>query len=478
MCTQRLLNQFFIKLPYLVATNYLTRLIFIMHKTTFFTLIFIAITTCLAQAQVPITEAFTPENTVQNRTVAPDLTCSEINYNSHPSRASGNWLELHNYGNVSINLGGFRLKEEGTLAQFLIPANTIIPPGGYLVFADDVTQFQSVFPNVTNVTGPTGIALGNNGDTVQLLDNTFAEVLRIGYLDNLPWPQCADGAGRTLENRNPNTNTGLLAPANWRDGCMGGSPGTGYSACTEPIFFNEINYKSNNFGDAGDWVEVWNRSGQAVDMSGWQLRDRNDTLRFTITNGTIVPKDSFLVFYSDLFLFNDVHPGAAPNKVGPFLFGLSGNGDILRLFDQNKDIVLSMSYNDAAPWPTEPDGQGPTLELRAPFTDLNTPTNWAASCNWGTPGRKNSPCSSGTNDLYHAPNIKIAPNPSSDRFQINIEQQATTHWQLLDLNGRSLRTGTAAQGQWTIDATPLPPACYLLRMQGEGWNTVVRLVKN
>ncbi len=448
-----------------------------MHRITLTTLLLFTISPFVGHAQITLTETYFPENTVHSRTIAPDLTCSEINYNSHPSRASGNWLELHNFGASAINLGGFRLREEGSTATFQIPANTSIPAGGYLVFSDDLAQFQGIFPSVTNVAGPTGIALGNNGDTVLLLDNTGIEVLRIGYLDNLPWPQCADGAGRTLENRNPNSNTGLLNAVNWRDGCMGGSPGTGYSACNEPIFFNEINYNSNAFGDAGDWVEIWNRSNQNADLSGWQFRDSNDTLRFTIPNGTIVPKDSFLVIYSDLFLFNDVHPGAAPNKVGPFLFGLSGNGEVIRLFDQNKDIMLSMFYNDAAPWPTEPDGQGPTLELSAPFTDLNTPENWAASCNRGTPGHKNSPCSSSTHDLYQAPQIEVAPNPSADWFRVTIDRQEATHWQLLDLTGRSLRAGTATQGQWAIDATPLPAACYFLRLQGEGWGTVVRLVK-
>jgi hypothetical protein len=407
------------------------------------------------------------------------ITCSEINYNSHPSRASGNWLELYNYGSTAINLGGFRLQEEGDATFYTIPANTSLPAGGLLVLSDDVAQFSQVYPAVNNVIGPTGITLGNNGDTVLLLDNTGAEVLRIGYLDNKPWPQCADGAGRTLENRNPTTASNLLDPANWRDGCMGGSPGTYAAPCAEPIFFNEVNYNSNDFGDAGDWVEIWNRSGQDVNMSGWQLRDRKDTLRYTVPDGTILQKDSFLVFYSNLFLFSDVHPSPSIKKVGPFLFGLSSNGDILRLFDQNKDIVLSMSYDDAAPWPLEPDGEGPTLELRAPFTDLNTPQNWAASCGWGTPGRKNSPCSSSTGEQVPAPAIAIAPNPSTGLFQVAVDQEDVTVWQLLHLDGRLVRMGTPAPGeyQWDVDAATLPFGTYLLRVQGKGWVAMERVVK-
>lgn len=450
-----------------------------MLKTTLSALFFFLILFCAnAQSQIHPNPSTNTDLQQQNNE-APDITCSEINYNSHPTKASGNWIELHNYGSSAANIGGFRLQEEGFTTFFSIPANTSIPANGYLVLSDNITQFKGVFPNVTNVIGSTGIALGNNGDTIRLLDASGATVLRIGFLDALPWPQCADGHGRTLENKVLNNNTNLLDPTRWKDGCMGGSPGVANTPCNEPLFFNEINYRSSNFGDAGDWVEIWNRSGQDVNLSGWQLRDRNDTLRFTMPNGTMVKKDSFIVFYSDLFLFTDVHPGGAvPNKVGPFEFGLSGNGDLVRLFDQNKDIVLSMFYNDAAPWPLEPDGQGPTLELRAPFTDLNVPQNWAASCGFGTPGRQNSPCSSGTNEVVLNGAVKVAPNPANGIFNISTTGVQPQQWQLYDLGGRLVKQGIVPEGQntWAVDASNWAEGMYLVKIMGEGWIATGKLV--
>ena len=439
-----------------------------MYKTVFFILFCLFLTT---QTQI------FAHKTVGNIQL-PELTCSEINYNSHPSKASGNWLELHNFGTTAINIGGYRLQEEGSAAFFTLPVNTTIPGGGYLVLSDNLAQFQGVFPAVSNVIGSTGIALGNNGDTILLLDGTGAQILRIGYLDNLPWPQCADGAGRTLENTSLTNNTNLIDPSIWRDGCMGGSPGAAFSPCTEPIFFNEINYNSSAFAEAGDWVEIWNRSGQDLNMGGWQLRDGNDTLRFTFPNTTQLKKDSFLVVYSDLFLFNDVHPGAAPNKVGPFQFGLSGNGEIVRLFDQNEDLVLSMFYNDALPWPGAPDGEGPTLELRAAFTDLNTPANWAASCGYGTPGRQNSPCSSATGEPAWTPEISVAPNPNMGAFRVNVAETQVIQWQLTDINGRVLQHGYPADGQyqWDMDASHLPAGIYCLNLSGTGWFLTKKVV--
>ena len=57
----------------------------------------------------------------------------------------------------------------------------------------------------------------------------------------------------------------------------------------------------------------------------------------------------------------------------------------------NGNIVDSLVYDDADPWPLEADGMGPTLELIHPSLDNAFGTNWSASnINGGTPGVINS----------------------------------------------------------------------------------------
>jgi hypothetical protein len=52
--------------------------------------------------------------------------------------------------------------------------------------------------------------------------------------------------------------------------------------------------------------------------------------------------------------------------------------------------IEKVSYNDAAPWPTEPDGLGPSLERVAPDLYANDPAHWEASDDaGGTPGAPN-----------------------------------------------------------------------------------------
>ena len=89
-------------------------------------------------------------------------------------------------------------------------------------------------------------------------------------------------------------------------------------------------------------------------------------------------------------MFSDVFPSVS-DVVGDFEFGLNGSGELVRLLDSDGLLVDEVEYDDIAPWPTEPDGTGPTLELIDPSLDNALGENWATSNdNGGTPGEINS----------------------------------------------------------------------------------------
>ena len=78
------------------------------------------------------------------------------------------------------------------------------------------------------------------------------------------------------------------------------------------------------------------------------------------------------------------------NYTGGFDFGLGGNGELIRLYDNSGALIDSLSYGDSDPWPKGPDGFGPTLELKNPALDNAHGSNWKTSDNHGTPGSQNS----------------------------------------------------------------------------------------
>lgn len=159
--------------------------------------------------------------------VTPQIAISEINYHSSTTLNSGDWLELHNYSNSSINISGWQLKDENGYNTFLFPVGTVIPANGYLVVAADLIKFTEVYPTVTNFIGPLGYNLSNSGGQIRLLKNDGSNYLSFYFQESTPWPPSADGLGYTCELSN---NTADPADGNsWFAGCLGGSPGRAFS---------------------------------------------------------------------------------------------------------------------------------------------------------------------------------------------------------------------------------------------------------
>ncbi len=68
---------------------------------------------------------------------------------------------------------------------------------------------------------------------------------------------------------------------------------------------------------------------------------------------------------------------------------LSNDGETLSISDANLEPILSFTFNDQAPWPTSPDGTGPSLVLVNPLEgpDHGQAASWRASTTiGGSPG--------------------------------------------------------------------------------------------
>jgi len=133
----------------------------------------------------------------------------------------------------------------------------------------------------------------------------------------------------------------------------------------------------------------YNNTDYTIDISNWKLMDSDSSHVFSIPENTILEKGGFLVIAEDLYRFKSLFP-SVENIVGETGFGFSAGGEVIRLFDENWNLIDSVEYDDQNPWPEEPDGHGPTLELKDPDLDNSLPESWAASENHGTPGTYNS----------------------------------------------------------------------------------------
>ena len=150
---------------------------------------------------------------------------------------------------------------------------------------------------------------------------------------------------------------------------------------------NEINYNSADAIDPDDWVEFFNPGLDTLDLGGWTFRDEDFRHACTLPTDTRLAPGGHLVICRDVEDFASVFPGVTPTAA--FDFGLSGGGEILRLFDADGLLVDHVAYDADGDWPEAADGDGPTLELRSPRYDNALASSWAASASVGTPGAAN-----------------------------------------------------------------------------------------
>lgn len=412
---------------------------------------------------------------------AGNVVVSEINYHSDPGLDSGNWFELHNTTNQTLDVSNWVFSDNNPGNSYTFPLNTTIAPNGYLVVAEDLNLFSQINPTVTNVIGPFSFGFGNSGDEIHLWDATSNPVLSMAFADSLTWPRAADGYGYTLEllDANGDLNDG----ANWFPGCVGGSPGAPYSPCSYPVVFSEINYNSSTTADADDWVELHNTTNQPIYIGAYTFLDENDTLPFVMPGGTILQANGYLVLYKNDALFTNRHPNVT-NKVGPFQFGLGGGGDACRLYDQFGKLLISVRYDDEGTWPTEPDGNGYTLELLSDTGKMSEGTNWFAGCPEGSPGYPYaSPCGVGVKEELVG-GLKSYPNPFNNNFVVEWTGSALNNAMLtlFDAQGKTVYAQQVKSqpgvNRYTINPGVISGGIYLVRITIEGQGvSAIRVIK-
>ncbi len=214
------------------------------------------------------------------------------------------------------------------------------------------------------------------------------------------------------------------------------------------VVINEINYRSSDTFNPEDWIEFYNNSVETVNMSGWYFSDSDDTHRFAFKEGTTLEPDSYLVLTRDSSLFSERFPDVQ-NKTGDMDFGLSGDGELIRLFDESGNIIDELTYNDKSPWPIEADGLGATLSLSNPGFDNSKGENWAASSGNGTPGEMNTGVFV-SNEIEPKKNelpteISLSqnyPNPFNPEtvIEFNLNRSTFVKLNIFDLQGRRVES--------------------------------------
>lgn len=216
------------------------------------------------------------------------------------------------------------------------------------------------------------------------------------------------------------------------------------TSASSDVVINEINYNSSPSFNPGDWLEIYNNSGTMLDLSGWQFRDEDDSHIFVFPAGFQLSPQQYYVLCQDTTAFKFLFP-QVDNYLGNFDFGLSNAGEELRIFDSDLNLIDSVIYDDEYPWPTEPDGNGPTLELKNPNLNNAEPWNWAASSGFGSPGLQNSSFVSVDNIPDYPDRLILYqnfPNPFNPltTIQYFLPENATVELKIFNIKGQLVRS--------------------------------------
>jgi len=129
----------------------------------------------------------------------------------------------------------------------------------------------------------------------------------------------------------------------------------------------------------GDWVELYNRTDEEVNLKGWILTDLKNEFRFP--EFKLPGKSYAIVSQKEKKLRNNI-----PTQlgiIGDIGYGLSKRREVVQLYSHQGDMVDSIGYL------LEPTDSIFTYNLMLPTLDNGDEENWVMSPGIGTPGSGN-----------------------------------------------------------------------------------------
>jgi len=252
------------------------------------------------------------------------------------------------------------------------------------------------------------------------------------------------------------------------------------------IVFNEVFYKSSESIKPGDWVELFNAGKTSVDLLNWSFSDTQEDSALTISQSILLGPKEYYVLSKDLEKFKTTYP-MVNNVYGEFEFGLSSNGDYLRLYDNNGQLVDAVDYYPTGSWPSEANGLGASAELMDATTDNAYGYNWEPSIDGGTPGGPNlsykdvgifNPAQQLDADLRCVPN----PFQSETNVIFNTSRQGIYKIEITTISGLKVFEGNEIfylEGMQQLKIKlnrMLPQGMYILSLYGQGKQQSIKVI--
>ncbi len=308
-----------------------------------------------------------------------DIAINEVLAN--PAIGGLDQIEIFNASPMTVDLSGWYLSDsDNDLWQFQVANNTRLPAGGYLAFDERQIGY--------------GLS-GAQGDDVYLISvdatgrpQQFVDVVHFDATDAEVslgrWP---DGEG-------------LLFPMqSVTIGRQNSGPLLGDALISE-IHFHPRDPDANGPLTERDfeYVEVYNRTDQPLDLSGWRIADDTGATIFAVPAKTVLEAQEVVVIVGFDPVINPTLRGAfaltfsqSPDVlvVGPLAATLADQGGTVRLEkpgvpsaapeDAAWVLVDRVTYDDQSPWPSDVHANGQSLQRVSELAFADMASSWISA---------------------------------------------------------------------------------------------------
>lgn len=195
-------------------------------------------------------------------------------------------------------------------------------------------------------------------------------------------------------------------------------------------------------GQFDDWIELYNKSTTAVDLSGWFITDNpNNRDKWKMPQGTTIPANGYLIVWAD--------EDSSQNTATSFHanFKLSAAGETVILLDKDTlkvDEVTFGAQKADVSYARKPNGTGNFGHFTPTFNS------------------NNDSAISPTNDITENA-LKIYPNPTNRGFTVVADLSATVHLQIFNTLGQTVYDGKL-NGQAFIETQNWQPGIYIVKV--------------
>jgi hypothetical protein len=253
------------------------------------------------------------------------------------------WVEIYNPTDKEIDLTGFGLSDDRTKPlKWTFPQGTRIPAGGrILVWCGGYVDVSGLYPDELHAT----FSLNSFEESVVLSDSSGRIIDAVDYSGigtDASYARQPDGSWQATARPTPgyeNTDEGYAAFAQQEAAATNGGGlliSEVMAAKDETILDGDAYY---------DWIELYNTTGETVDLSGWGLSDNTkNPQKWTFPEGTaIAPGEYKLVMASGL---NIQDPQAAKTTFLHTSFKVDALGEVICLSRPDGTIVDKLNIGN------------------------------------------------------------------------------------------------------------------------------------